>query len=60
LKSWKTTERQRLEFRLEASNVRNHPVFANPGTTYGSSTFGQITGTKVGSRNMQLGLKYYF
>ena len=60
LKSWKTTERQRLEFRLEASNVRNHPVFSNPGTTYGSSTFGQITGTKVGSRNMQLGLKYYF
>jgi hypothetical protein len=60
LKSWKTTERQRLEFRLEASNVRNHPVFANPGTTFGSSTFGQITGTKVGSRNMQLGLKYYF
>ncbi len=60
LKSWKTTEHQRLEFRLEASNVRNHPVFANPGTTYGSSTFGQITGTKVGSRNMQLGLKYYF
>jgi hypothetical protein len=60
LKSWQTTERQRLEFRLEAANVRNHPVFGNPGTTFGSSTFGQITGTKVGSRNMQLGLKYYF
>jgi hypothetical protein len=60
LKSWKATERQRLEFRLEASNLRNHPVFGNPGTTYGSSSFGQITGTKVGSRSMQLGLKYYF
>jgi hypothetical protein len=60
LKNWKTTEKQSLQFRLDATNVRNHPVFSNPGTSFGSSSFGQITGTKVGSRNVQLGLKYFF
>jgi hypothetical protein len=60
MKSWKTTEHQRLEYRLEASNVRNHPVFNPPGTTYGSGSFGQISGVKIGSRGVQMSLKYYF
>jgi len=62
MKSWKTTERQRLEFRFESSNIRNHPIFGQPGTTFGSGSFGQITGTRsgVGARNIQLGLKYHF
>ncbi|MGI8745725.1 MAG: TonB-dependent receptor domain-containing protein [Bryobacteraceae bacterium] len=59
-KSWKTTERQRLEFRSEASNVRNHPIFNPPGTAFGSGNFGQISSTKIGARNVQLSLKYYF
>ena len=59
-KSWKTFEGQRLEFRMESSNIRNHPIFNPPGTTYGSSGFGQINGTKIGSRNIQLALKYIF
>jgi hypothetical protein len=59
-KSWKTTERQRVEFRAEASNFRNHPIFNPPGTTFGSGSFGQITSTKIGPRNVQLSLKYYF
>jgi Carboxypeptidase regulatory-like domain/TonB dependent receptor len=60
MKSWKTTEHQRLEYRVEASNVRNHPVFNPPGTTFGSGSFGQITSTKIGSRAVQMSLKYYF
>jgi len=40
LKSWRTTESQRIEFRLEASNVRNHPVFSDPPTSYGQATSG--------------------
>jgi hypothetical protein len=60
LKSWRTTERQRLEFRLEAQNARNHPIFSDPPASYGASNFGLINGTKVGARSVQLGFKYYF
>jgi hypothetical protein len=60
VKSWRVTENQNLQFRVDATNVRNHPVFSNPNTSFGASSFGQITGTKVGSRNVQLGLKYSF
>ncbi len=60
IKSWKTVEGQRFEFRFEASNVRNHPVFSDPPTSYGASNFGVISGTKIGSRSVQLGFKYYF
>lgn len=60
LKSFRTRENQRFEFRLEANNVTNTPIFSDPNTTYGASNFGQITGTKVGARIVQLGFKYYF
>jgi|DewCreStandDraft_4_1066084.scaffolds.fasta_scaffold08369_2 hypothetical protein len=60
LKNWTTKEGQRFEFRLEAVNATNTPVFGDPAASYGASNFGQITGTKVGPRNVQLGLKYYF
>jgi hypothetical protein len=60
LKNWHVKEGQRVEFRLETSNVRNHPVFSDPPTSYGASNFGVINGTKVGARNVQLGFKFYF
>ena len=45
---------------IEAQNVLNHPVFGDPNTSFGSTSFGQITGTKVGPRQMMFGLKYHF
>ena len=52
---------QRLQFRVEAQNVLNHPIFGDPNnTSYGSTAFGQITTTKIGPRQVMLGLKYYF
>jgi hypothetical protein len=60
LKNWRTHESQYIQFRLEASNVLNHPVFSDPPSTYGASNFGVISGTKVGARSVQLGFKYYF
>ncbi len=51
---------QRLEARIEAQNVLNHPVFGDPNTSFGSTSFGQITGTKIGPRQMMFGLKYHF
>jgi hypothetical protein len=60
LKDWIIKEAKRIEFRVEATNARNHPVFGNPDTSYGGGNFGRITGTKVGSRNAQVSLKYLF
>src|SRR5581483_11223364 len=60
LKDWRVRDGQRVEFRLEAQNARNHPVFSDPPTSYGASNFGVIGGTKVGARAVQLGFKYYF
>ena len=60
IKNWRVQGGQRVEFRIEAQNVRNLPVFSDPATSYGASNFGVINGTKVGPRNVQLGFKYYF
>ena len=42
------TERVKLQFRADLFNLFNHTNFANPTSTYTSSSFGQITST-VGS-----------
>jgi hypothetical protein len=60
LTSFRVREGQRFEFRLEAQNALNHPVFSDPSGSVGSTSFGQITSAKVGNRNVQLGFKYYF
>ncbi|MFN3322862.1 MAG: TonB-dependent receptor domain-containing protein [Bryobacteraceae bacterium] len=62
LKSFPTKEGQRFEFRLEAQNATNTPMFGDPNTAFGSAQFGQINGPRNGvtPRNVQLGLKYYF
>ena len=51
---------ERLEIRIEAQNILNKPIFGDPNTSFGSTAFGQITGTKVGPRQMMLGFKYHF
>jgi hypothetical protein len=61
LKHFPTKEGQRAEFRLEMQNATNTPVFNLPANnSFGSNAFGQITGVRVGPRNVQLGFKYYF
>jgi hypothetical protein len=55
------TERHRLEFRAEATNLTNTVQFGYPTTSLSSSTFGRIKDDVVnGSRKIQLGLKYSF
>jgi hypothetical protein len=55
------TERQKLEFRAEATNLTNSVSFGYPTTSYTSSTFGRIKDDVVSaSRKIQLALKYNF
>jgi hypothetical protein len=49
-----------LQFRLEAFNVLNHPVWGAPNASVNSPLFGTITSTAVAMRQLQLGLKYIF
>jgi hypothetical protein len=49
-----------LEFKAEAYNLTNSPVFGYPDSTYGDSAFGVIGSTVNGSRSMQLSLRLFF
>jgi len=49
-----------LEFRAEFFNAFNHTQFADPDSNFGDSTFGQISGTSVNPRLIQLALKFSF
>ena len=53
-------ENSALSFRTEFFNAFNHPQFENPATTFGSASFGQITGTTVAPRILQFALKFSF
>jgi hypothetical protein len=59
-RQFQVTERQRVEFRVEAFNVTNSVRLGNPSLVFSSlSSFGRIT-SDVGPRIMQLALKYVF
>jgi hypothetical protein len=58
-REFRIKERITLQFRLESFDVTNTQTPANPNTTVGSTTFGEITSIS-GSRQQQLGLKILF
>jgi len=59
-KQFPIREQMNLEFRMEAQNAFNHPVFGTPNTSVDGGTFGQITYTSIGPRQAQLALKFNF
>jgi Carboxypeptidase regulatory-like domain len=54
------TESRQLWFRAEFFNIVNHPQFALPASTIGSTGVGTISATARPSRQIQLGLKLLF
>lgn len=59
-KNTKITERQSVEFRMDASNILNHPTWNFGNQTITLTNFGKITGTFFGRRLLQFGLFYRF
>lgn len=60
IKKFFISEQVRLQFRCEAFNLFNHPLFRDPSTDPTSSSFGKITSTANAPRYIQLGLKLTF
>ena len=49
-----------LMLRVDALNVFNHTVFGNPDASIGTPGVGQISGTQIGPRTMQVGARFSF
>ena len=49
-----------IQFRLEAFNALNNPIWNDPNTTLTSPLYGTINTTRKPMRELQLGLKYVF
>jgi hypothetical protein len=62
LKNFNFTSSSRtfLQFRLEAFNVNNRPVFSGPNLSPTSGAFGQILGTQNSNRVVQIGARLVF
>jgi hypothetical protein len=59
-RAFSITESKKFEFRAEAFNVTNTPVFAIPDSNFEDPNFGIVSSTANVARQIQLGLKFYF
>jgi hypothetical protein len=59
VKNFYIREHKYVQLRMEAYAVSNSPQWRSPNTSYGGTTFGQIT-SATGNRNLQLALKFYY
>jgi trimeric autotransporter adhesin len=59
-KNFSIKERVKCQFRTEALNATNTPLFYGPSTAFGSSSFGKITSQANFSRQLQLALRFSF
>jgi hypothetical protein len=61
-KNFQIKERVKAQFRGEFFNVANHPNYGQPGTSFGTATFGTITSlaSTATMRQVQCGVKLLF
>ena len=59
-KDFAVKERFHGQFRAEALNTFNTPLFANPNTLFGSSNFGKLVYQTNAPRELQLGVRFFF
>ena len=57
---FRITESKQLEFRAEAFNLTNTPVFGIPDNNITDANFGVVSSTANTERQLQLALKFYF
>jgi hypothetical protein len=60
MRNFPIRERIKLQFAAQFFDAFNHPQFNNPGTTIGSKTYGQITGTVGSARIVEFLMRVYF
>ena len=59
-KNFRYGERWKIQFRAEAFNVFNHPVFGGPNTVFGNPNFGRVVSQATAPRQIQLALRLQF
>lgn len=59
-KNFRVRDRLNVQFRWETFNTWNHTQFGSANLNTSSPNFGRITGTRVGPRRMQFGLRVTF
>jgi len=60
IKNFQIYERAHAQFRAEAYNIFNHPIFSNPQGNINNSQVGRVTSTSMDNRSIQLAVKVLF
>jgi len=60
MRNFRFAASKNLQFRLEAFNVFNQPVWNDPDTSVTSANYGRILSTRKSMRELQVGVKFMF
>jgi hypothetical protein len=60
IRNFRLLRTRTLQFRLEAFNALNNPIWNDPNTTVTNPLYGSITTTRKPMRELQLGVKFVF